>query len=117
LSEWNLQLFREVQEHLAAGLRPARLHEGKVAASTMRTWRRNALGVWVAILGNAGWVVGSVVVLVVLLPTWVGYAFVIGQAVVVGLLGAGVLWSPEECDVSRLEPNSLPGVRFFLPPM
>jgi hypothetical protein len=43
-------------------------------------------GAWVVILGNAGWVVGSVVLLVVLELAVLGYAFVIGQAVVVGFL-------------------------------
>jgi hypothetical protein len=43
-------------------------------------------GAWVAILGNAGWVAGSVLVLVVFSPTGLGYAFVIAQAVVVGFL-------------------------------
>jgi hypothetical protein len=43
-------------------------------------------GVWVVILGNAGWVVGSVAVLLVLSPTAIGYAFVLVQAVAVALL-------------------------------
>jgi hypothetical protein len=43
-------------------------------------------GAWVVILGNAGWVVGSVVVLVVFSPTAIGYVFVVVQAVAVALL-------------------------------
>jgi hypothetical protein len=43
-------------------------------------------GAWVVILGNAGWVVGSVVVLVVCSPTAIGHAFVLVQAVAVVLL-------------------------------
>jgi hypothetical protein len=43
-------------------------------------------GAWVVILGNAGWVVGSVAVLLVLSPTAIGYAFVLVQAVAVALL-------------------------------
>jgi len=43
-------------------------------------------GAWVVILGNAGWVAGSVLVLVVFSPTAVGDAFVIAQAVVVAFL-------------------------------
>ena len=41
---------------------------------------------WVVILGNAGWVVGSVLVLLLASPTAIGYAFVIAQAVVVVFL-------------------------------
>lgn len=44
------------------------------------------LGVWVVILGNAGWVAGSILALFVYSPTALGYAFVIAQAVVVALL-------------------------------
>jgi hypothetical protein len=43
-------------------------------------------GAWVVILGNAGWVTGSVLVLFLASPTTIGYAFVIAQAVVVVLL-------------------------------
>jgi hypothetical protein len=43
-------------------------------------------GSWLAILGNAGWVAGSVLVLVLFSPTALGYAFVIAQAVVVAFL-------------------------------
>jgi hypothetical protein len=43
-------------------------------------------GAWLVILGNAGWVAGSVVALVLFSPTGVGYAFVIVQAVVVVFL-------------------------------
>jgi hypothetical protein len=43
-------------------------------------------GAWVVILGNAGWVAGSVAVLLVLSPTAIGYAFVLVQAVAVALL-------------------------------
>ena len=50
--------------------------------------RRDVLrwGAWLVILGNAGWVAGSVLVLVLFSPTAVGYAFVIAQAVVVVFL-------------------------------
>jgi hypothetical protein len=43
-------------------------------------------GAWVVILGNAGWVAGSVLVLFLASPTTIGFAFVIAQAVVVVLL-------------------------------
>ena len=43
-------------------------------------------GAWLAILGNAGWVAGSALVLALLSPTGLGTAFVIAQAVVVALL-------------------------------
>jgi hypothetical protein len=40
-------------------------------------------GVWLVILGNAGWVAGSVALLFFASPTALGYAFVIGQAAIV----------------------------------
>jgi len=40
-------------------------------------------GVWLVILGNAGWVAGSVALLFLVSPTALGYAFVIGQAAIV----------------------------------
>jgi hypothetical protein len=43
-------------------------------------------GAWLVILGNAGWVAGSILVLVLFSPTALGYAFVIAQAVVVAFL-------------------------------
>lgn len=43
-------------------------------------------GVWLVILGNAGWVAGSVALLFFVSPTVLGYAFVIGQAVIVAAL-------------------------------
>lgn len=43
-------------------------------------------GVWIVIAGNVGWVAGSVALLLVAVPTALGYAFVIGQALVVGVL-------------------------------
>ena len=43
-------------------------------------------GVWLVICGNAGWVAGSALVLLANVPTALGYAFVIAQAVVVALL-------------------------------
>ena len=43
-------------------------------------------GAWLVILGNAGWVAGSVLVLALFPPTALGYAFVIAQAVVVAFL-------------------------------
>ncbi|MGE3424952.1 MAG: hypothetical protein AB7N24_23130 [Dehalococcoidia bacterium] len=43
-------------------------------------------GAWVVILGNAGWVAGSVAALLVFSPTAIGYAFVLVQAVAVALL-------------------------------
>lgn len=44
------------------------------------------LGAWIVIVGNAGWVVASVLVLFAFSPTSLGTAFVIGQAVVVAVL-------------------------------
>ena len=43
-------------------------------------------GTWLVILGNAGWVVGSALVLLLFSPTALGYAFVIAQALVVAFL-------------------------------
>jgi hypothetical protein len=43
-------------------------------------------GAWLVVLGNAGWVVGSVLALLANAPTGMGYAFVVAQAVVVALL-------------------------------
>lgn len=42
--------------------------------------------VWTVIIGNAGWVAGSALLLLATAPTGPGYAFVIVQAVVVALL-------------------------------
>ena len=41
--------------------------------------------VWLVIIGNAAWALASIGVLIWLAPTALGYAFVIGQALVVGL--------------------------------
>jgi uncharacterized membrane protein len=43
-------------------------------------------GAWLAVLGNAGWVAGSALVLFVLSPTALGYAFVVAQAAAVAAL-------------------------------
>jgi len=43
-------------------------------------------GTWLVILGNAGWVAGCVLVLLLSSPTALGYAFVIAQALVVAFL-------------------------------
>jgi|SRR5919108_3346973 hypothetical protein len=43
-------------------------------------------GVWMIVAGNALWVAGSVVLLIVLQPTALGYAFVIVQALAVAVL-------------------------------
>jgi hypothetical protein len=44
------------------------------------------LGVWTVIAGNAAWVLASLLLVVWLSPSLLGYAFVIAQAVVVALL-------------------------------
>jgi len=44
------------------------------------------VGVWTVIAGNAGWVLASLLLVVWLSPSLLGYAFVIAQAVVVALL-------------------------------
>jgi hypothetical protein len=41
--------------------------------------------VWLVILGNAAWVLASIGLFLFVAPTALGYAFVIGQALVVGL--------------------------------
>ena len=46
-------------------------------------WR---LGTWVVVLGNVGWVAGSIALLIELTPTGFGQVFVIAQGVVVALL-------------------------------
>ncbi len=43
-------------------------------------------GVWLVVLGNAGWVAASLVVLVVTAPNVLGVGFVVIQALVVALL-------------------------------
>lgn len=47
----------------------------------------SAGAVWTAVIGNAAWALGSLVVLVsgYVAPTLLGYAFVIAQAIVVGV--------------------------------
>lgn len=42
--------------------------------------------VWLVILGNAGWVLGSVAVLFVTRPTLIGELFILGQAAAVAAL-------------------------------
>lgn len=46
--------------------------------------------VWAVILGNVAWVIGSVALLVsgYISPTWLGYAFVIAQALAVDVFAA-----------------------------
>ena len=41
---------------------------------------------WLVVAGNAAWIAGSVVVLLVASPTALGYAFVIAQAIAVAVL-------------------------------
>jgi hypothetical protein len=41
---------------------------------------------WLVVLGNAGWVAGSVLVLFAARPTFIGEAFVVGQALAVAVL-------------------------------
>ena len=55
-------------------------------------------GAWLAVLGNAAWVAGSALVLVVFSPTALGYAFVVAQAVVVAVLA--------ELEVAGLKRNA-----------
>jgi len=55
-----------------------------IAIATPRNLPR--AGVWVVILGNAAWVAASLLVLALLSPNGLGWAFVIAQAGVVGLL-------------------------------
>ncbi len=43
-------------------------------------------GVWLVIIGNIGWVLGSVLALVAIAPNGHGYAFIITQAVAVAIL-------------------------------
>ena len=45
-----------------------------------------AFGAWLVIAGNAAWIAGSIAVLVLASPSALGYAFVIGQALVVAIL-------------------------------
>lgn len=55
-----------------------------ISIATLRSLPR--AGVWVVILGNAAWVAASLLVLALLSPNGLGWAFVIAQAGVVGLL-------------------------------
>jgi hypothetical protein len=41
--------------------------------------------VWLVIVGNAAWTLASIALLVWVAPTALGYAFILGQALVVGL--------------------------------
>jgi hypothetical protein len=66
------------------GLFPIAAFIGFAAART----RPIVAGVWVVILGNVGWVVGSVLLLVAggLAPNALGAAFVLVQAIAVAVL-------------------------------
>jgi hypothetical protein len=46
----------------------------------------SAAGVWLVIIGNVGWVLASLALLFAVSPTVLGYAFVIGQALIVAAL-------------------------------
>jgi hypothetical protein len=46
----------------------------------------SAAGVWLVIIGNAAWVLASLALLFAVSPTVLGYAFVIGQALIVAAL-------------------------------
>jgi hypothetical protein len=52
-------------------------------AALMLAARRSRALAWLVVAGNAAWIAGSVVVLLVCSPTALGYAFVIAQALVV----------------------------------
>jgi hypothetical protein len=54
-----------------------------VLARQARPW---VSGVWLVVLGNAAWVVGSLAVLVAAAPNALGAAFLVLQALVVALL-------------------------------
>ena len=45
-------------------------------------------GVWLVIVGNAGWVAGSAALLALASPTAIGYAFVVAQALGTAALAA-----------------------------
>ena len=48
--------------------------------------RISAAGVWLVIVGNGLWVLASLALLFAVSPTVLGYAFVIGQALIVAVL-------------------------------
>jgi hypothetical protein len=48
--------------------------------------RTPAIGVWIVIVGNIIWVIGSAAVLLVMAPSGLGYAFGIAQALIVAVL-------------------------------
>src|SRR5919108_4875 len=54
----------------------------EISALRASLWRA---GAWVIVAGNALWVLASAALLVAIAPTALGYAFVIGQGVVVAL--------------------------------
>ena len=55
-------------------------------AALMLVAHRSRALAWLVVAGNAAWLAGSVVVLVVASPTALGYAFVIAQAIAVAVL-------------------------------
>jgi hypothetical protein len=55
-------------------------------AALMLMARRSRALAWLVVAGNAAWIAGSVVVLLVTSPTALGYAFVIAQAAAVAVL-------------------------------
>jgi hypothetical protein len=78
-----------------------------IAAVALRvpTW---SAGVWLVVLGNVSWVLGSVWMLIgnVFTPNAMGYAFVIGQAAIVALLAQLEvigLWRTPAAGECRLE--------------
>ncbi|WCL53252.1 hypothetical protein [Gimibacter soli] len=66
---------------------------GLYMAATATWWLGNAAAVWLVIIGNAGWVVASIILLEMIAPNGLGTAFVVAQALVVAALGWIEFWS------------------------
>jgi len=59
---------------------------GLFMAATALLWLGSAAAVWLIIVGNGGWVIASLVLLVTVVPNGLGVAFVLAQALVVAVL-------------------------------
>lgn len=59
---------------------------GLFMAATAQLWLGSAAAVWLIIVGNAGWVIASLVLLTIVISNGLGVAFVLAQVLVVAVL-------------------------------
>lgn len=59
---------------------------GLFMAATAMWWLGSAAAVWLIIVGNAGWVLASLVLLMIVTANGLGVVFVLAQALVVAVL-------------------------------